>query len=299
MKKVKTAVLILLGAILVIGLIFFLVGILKPRGAGILVESIPSSMVFIDGVQVGKTPYQETRKAAEVVIKLVPDSFDAPLAPYETKVTLVPGVETYVSRNFGESEERSGGEIVSFERIGGSDASLSVVTIPSTSQVVIDSKTRAFAPYKTSALSPGEHTLTVSSGGYDERSINVRAVSGYKLTVVIQLAQKDKEPEVEAVVTDTPPEEKQIEVEIGETGVGFLRVRDEPSTLSQEAGRVTPGERYLFIRKDEDTGWFLIEYEEGEEGWISNQYAEIVEEKEEGTEVAPTATPSVTLQPSP
>ncbi|MCH7640601.1 SH3 domain-containing protein [Patescibacteria group bacterium] len=313
MRKIRIIVLVLLGIVLVVSLIFFLVGVLRPQVAGLLIETDPSATVFIDGVQVGRTPYKETRKPEELVVKLVPDSFERPLAPYETRVNLVSGVETVIKWQFGESEDMSEGEIVSFEKVGREETSLSVVTIPDASQVAIDGAVRAFAPYKTSTISPGEHTLVISANGYGQRNIKLRTHSGYKLTAVVKLSKSEEVLAAEESSDDAQGKEEEekptIEVEIQPTGVGFLRVRSEPSTLAEEVARVTPGETYLFIEEDEETGWFKIEYlpageagEEEEQGWISNQYAEIVEEEfseGESPTSTPTETPSETPQPSP
>lgn len=297
-RKLKIIVFVLLGIGAVAGLAFFLIGVLRPQVAGLFIETEPTATVFVNGVQVGRSPYKETRRAEEIVVKLVPDSFDKPLAPYETKVNLVSGVETVIKWQFGESDDSSEGEIVSFEKVGRDETSLSVVTIPDSSQVAIDGAVRSFTPYKTSTIGPGEHTLAISADGYNERNIRLKTHNGYKLTAVVKLAINEEEPVIEGEGAEPPEEElvekPLVEVEIGETGVGFLRVRAEPSTLAEEVARVTPGERYLFVEEDEDTGWFLIEYEEGEEGWISNQYAEIVEEEDEEAEASPTVTPSAT-----
>ena len=270
--------------------IFFLVGYFKPKGAGILIETNPSSTVFIDGIQVGVTPYEDIHKPGEVVLKLVPDSFDKPLAPYEAKVNLVSGVQTVVRRDFGEMPDGAAGETASFEKVGRNETSLSVVSIPDSAQVSIDGVVRAFAPYKTSAISQGEHELIVSAQGHQDRVIKVRTQNGYKLTIIVQLAPGG-EPEVAGLdeSLDSEVEEEEIEpqtfVVVGDTGVGFLRVRVEPSTLSEEIGRVTPGEKYVYIEEDEKTGWFKIIFAEGEEGlpaqsgWISSQYAELSEEE--------------------
>lgn len=317
MKKLKILILVLLGIALLITLIFFLVGIFRPKGAGIVIETTPDSSVFIDGVQIGRTPHKETRKPGEVVIKLVPESFDKPLAPYETKVNLVSGVETVIDWEFGESTEAAGGEIVSFEKAGRDETSLSVVSIPDSAQVVIDGTIRAFAPYKTSNIAAGEHVLIVSAEGFLDRSIKVKTYTGYKLTALVKLVPSEEEPREEAIgeVEGEEEEEEKVWVEILSTPTGFLRVRDEPSTLAEEIGRVKPGEKYLFIEQDEKTGWFKIEYppaqagEEAEEGlsapagWVSNTYAEKIEpsdaEAMEGEEITPTPTTTSTPTPSP
>ena len=296
-KSLKALVIVLIAVVLVIGLALFFIGFFRPKAAGILVETIPEALVFIDGVQVGRTPHTETREPGEVVIKLVPESFDKPLVPYETKVNLVSGVETVISWEFGESDEEAAGEIASFERVGRDETSLSIVSIPDSAQVEIDSAIKVFAPYKTSTFTPGEHEVVASAEGYLQRSIKVRTEKGYKLTVVVKLAPSQEMPEEEIVEEkQVEKEEERVEVEILSTPTGFLRVRKEPSTLSEEIERVKPGERYLFLGEDEKTGWFKIEYEEGKEGWVSNTYSEKIGGDE--TKASPTTSPSPTVTPT-
>ena len=87
-------------------------------------------------------------------------------------------------------------------------------------------------------------------------------------------------------------EEKTTMVEILSTPTGFLRVRAEPSTAATEVSQVKPGERFAFIEENETKDWFKIEYEKGEEGWVSSQYAKKVE-------VSGSATPTPTGKTTP
>lgn len=306
-RRLKIVILGLVIVSLVIVLVFFLVGVFKEETAGIHIQTLPDSSVFIDGVQQGRTPYKETIRPGEVVIKLVPESFEKPLAPYETKINLISGVETVISWEFGESDEEGGGEIVSFEKANRGETSLSVVTIPDSAQVVIDGTVKTFAPYKTSSIIPGEHILVVSAQGYLDRSVRVKTYEGFKLTAAVKLAPSKEPPEEEEPSSTGLPageaeapegeEEEKVWVEILSTPTGFLRVRAEPSTLGEEVARVEPGEKYLFIERDEKTGWFKIEYEEGKEGWVSNTYAKKIEE-EEGASPTPTTTSTPTFTPT-
>jgi hypothetical protein len=299
LRKTKIIVLVLIAVILISGLVFFLVGTARPKGAGILIETNPQSSVFIDGELLGRTLYEEVRRPGEITVKLVPESFEKPLAPYETKVNLVSGVQTVIGWEFGERSELGSGEIVSFEKIGKDETALSVVTIPASSSVDIDGGTKVFTPYKTSSIAPGEHSLVFSSKGYLERPLRVKTVNGFKLTAVVQLAENSEFTE-EIVSEAVNMEEKKIEVEILSTPVGFLRVRDEPSTLADEIGQVKPGERYPLVEEDEKTGWFKIEYQPSQEdlvakeGWVSNTYAKKIE-----NELIGTPTPTVKITPTP
>ncbi len=281
-RSVIIAAIILVIAIVVAAAVF-LINRMRPTSAGIQIETTPSAIVFINGEQVGKTPYENTQETGEITIKLVPDSFEEPLAPYETKVELVSGVKTVVIRDFGSMDEQSGGAIVSFEKTVGGSAALAVVSDPDSAEVLIDGQTRGFTPYLTDSIVPGEHTLKVVMPGYLERELNVRLEEGYKLIAVFDLAVgPNAQPQnQEASPPEKSKEESKVQkVEILSTPVGFLRVRKEASTSSEEVGRVDPGKEYVLLEEDEEAGWYKIEYEEGSEGWISSRYAEKLEQNQ-------------------
>jgi len=188
MKKLWAVFLTLTGVALLIAAVLFAVGYFRPAEAGLQIKTTPEATVFIDGVEVGKTPYQAKRKPGEAVIRLVPVPGEKPLATYETRVTLVSKIETVINREFGETEETSQGETISFEKTGGKEAALSIVSIPDSAQISIDGTPRAFAPYKTSLFAPGKHDIGVSAPNYLERTFEIRTLAGYKLTVVVKLA---------------------------------------------------------------------------------------------------------------
>lgn len=276
MRKLKP-VLLGIGILLILtSIALFFSGQFEPKGAGIKVETNPSATVSINGEQVGKTPYEGTRKPGEIIVKLVPEGQTKLMAPFETKVTLNPKIQTVVRRDFGETDETSSGEIISFEKIGGKEASISIVSMPDSAQVFIDGSARAFAPYKTSSLVAGEHQLVVSAPGYLEKTFSVRTMPGYNLTAVVKLA-----PTGEAVTptpTPTPEAVKATVVEILSTPTGYLNVRATPSATGEFLFKAKPGEKYRYLDTDPVTGWFKIEYEEGKGGWISNKYGQKIED---------------------
>ncbi len=253
-------------AVFLIGAILFLVGYFKPKPAGVLIESTPTADVFIDGVRVGKTPYEATRKPGEVVVKLVPTGSSA-LVPFEAKIILASGIKTVITREFAETESASSGEIISFEKIGGSETSLAVVSIPDSAQISVDGNVWGFAP-KISNIAPGEHQLVISANGYKDTTVSVKTVAGYKLTAIIKLAGGNL-----PVTTPTPTPSPKTLIEILPTPTGFLRVRGEPRISAPEVAQVKPGEKFPLVEEDQSSGWFKIEYLSGQTGWVSNQYA--------------------------
>ena len=274
MGKAGKSILILFGIALIIILGLFLIGYFKPKGAGIFVDTVPVSDVYINGSLVGSTPYEAITSPGEITIKIIPK--DTQLVSYETKLTLVSNIRTVIKREFAKTDEESSGEIASFEKVGGKDASVSIVSIPDASKISINGQVRGFAPYKINSIIPGEHTLLISALGYTERSLTINAYQGYKLTVVVKLAGGADLP----TPTPTPSGEEILnitKVEILETPNNFLRVRSEPIADAKEVARVTSGSSYPLVEEDVKSGWFKIEYEKGKQGWVSNEYSKKVE----------------------
>lgn len=281
MLNKRKKIFVIVGLVLLaIGIVFvlFSTGVIKRQGSRIRIESNPASTVYINGEQVGRTPYEQDSKNSEIVIKLIPDSTNQPLAPYETKVVLTSGVKTIVRRNFGETAEDSSGEVISFEKSSEKEPIVSVISTPDGAQVQLDGQIKGVTPIKLSSVLTGSHELSVSASGYAERKFSIQTVNGYRLTAVVQLAYTgEKLPSLTKATPEPAQEEKKeatpSEVEILNTPVGFLRVRSEPSVTGSEVGRATPGKKYKYISKDDKSGWFKIELEAGKEGWVSNEYA--------------------------
>ncbi len=279
MRKITRIIGVLAVLLLIIGGILFLIEQFRKKGAGISIDTTPTSTVFIDGEQVGRTPYQAIHKPGEVVVKLLPDSFEKPLAPFETKIKLIGDVQTVVKREFGETEDLSSGVIVSFEPTARTEMAISIISVPDRAEVSLDGQVRGSTPFRTSSA-VSDHQLTLKAPGFKDYGFNIRLQAGYKLTAILKLAPSG---EVEAEVADDSPEPKIQMVEILPTGTGFLRVRSGPSTLEAEVGRVEPGKKYPLIEKDQTSGWFKVEYQEAKDGlsvkagWITKEFVRVVE----------------------
>ncbi len=124
--------------------------------------------------------------------------------------------------------------------------------------------------------------MRLVSQGVSDTLIKLDLAKGYRVQLAAHPAQTGEAAEdPEATDSATPatgsddPESKQVMVKILTTPTGWLRVRSEPNTSGTELAKVDPDEEFPLV--DEQTDWFKIEYEDGEEGWISSQYAEKVE----------------------
>lgn len=261
------------------GSVFFFVGYLTPKGAGVFIDSNPSSDIFINGEKVGRTPFRQTRRPGTIIVKLVPDSSFVQLPSSEEKITLVSGIETIVRKTFSSNPDFESSEILSFEKTNDSTSSLSVVTSPDSAHIILDGTIQALTPYKISTLLPSDHNLELSLPGFVSRKLDIKTYEGYKLTILLKLA---KDSTVISTPTPIPQEQAQIVskgfVKILRTPVGFLRVRSEPSTLGAEVGQVLPDKEYAVVNTDEKTGWYQILFEDEKKGWVSNQYVQKVDE---------------------
>jgi hypothetical protein len=280
MKNFKIIFVVFVTLLVVVTTVFFLIDYLKPKPAGLLVETTPGSSVYLNGDFMGKTPYKMTGVAGQVSLKLVPSITDQNLITYETKVNLASGIQTVVRREFGTTEDLSSGDVISFDKIGGDTAGLVVISTPDNSQILIDKVAQGFSPYNLSSITPGPHQITVKSQGFSDRTMSVKTQAGYRLTVFAKLA---KLPEITPTPTPVPVVEDKTYVLIGDTPTGFLRMRTEPGTLGREIAELKPGSKYLFLEEATASGWFKIQYKDpapglpnGITGWVSNQYASIV-----------------------
>ena len=181
--------------------------------------------------------------------------------------------------------------------------------IPDGAVVSLNSEPKGFSPLSVDNLNEGEESLVISSPGYIEKSFKAKLIKGYKLIVDVQLAKMSEEKPIEeekeatesakasaspkASSKATPsasaspkssPKASPKETDesfprpyvlIKSPTTGWVRVRSKPSTGSdsEELTKVNDGEQYKYL--ETSAGWYKIEYEDGEEGWISGKYAEL------------------------
>ncbi|HEX6976910.1 MAG TPA: PEGA domain-containing protein [Patescibacteria group bacterium] len=244
----------------------FLLGILRPKSAGILIETNVDAQVFIDGKRLGKTPLDTTLSPHEAVVRVVPNS---QFGAYETKVNLSAGIKTIIRRNFGPTEADTSGEIISFEKVSDTGSVISVVTDPDGGRVFLDGRAAGFAPLKLTKIAAGNHKLTVEYPGSGQRNLSVRTLNGYNLTAVVKLANSTNTSTL-GVQTKSSPQ-----VEVLETAAGFLIARETPTTASNEVGHALDGQKYNFISKSSDSQWYEVDLGGGKSGWISVLYATV------------------------
>lgn len=291
----KKGILVLIGVVGVAGLAIFLFGgRLGKKKAAIQLNAHPRAAVYINGEEAGTTPYDNSEiKAGEISLRLVPEATFS--ASWERKLVLNPETQTVVNWEFNANSELEAGELLYLEKTSFKDkAGLVVSCVPDSCSVTVDGQMRGFAPLNLEDIGDGSHKILISLPGYKTREIMARAISNYRLLIEIKMAEEtvseeeltdqEKEEEEEEEGEEGTKEAGEEEKEAGEeemerpyvlikdTPTGWLRVRIEPSTAATEAAKVDPGDKFSLL--DEESGWYKIEYDDGEEGWISGRYAE-------------------------
>jgi hypothetical protein len=276
MNKFRALLITLLGIFFLAGISLIIFNFFVPKTGGLLIETSPASTVYINGEDVGRTPYTSLRKPGEVTLRLVPDTFGTPLPPFEGRINLVSGVETVVRRFFGSSDIYTEGEILTFEKLPSSKSTgISIMSDPENVQVEIDSVSKGTTPINSSSIDRGTHRIKFSAVGYKDRIIDVNLEDGYKLVALLKLSKSEQA--IPSVTQDQNKKTYERMVKVLDTPTGFLRVRDEASTSAKEIGQVRPGEEYVYVDKDPSGNWFKVDLKKGVVGWITSQYSELFE----------------------
>ncbi len=285
--------------VLVVG-VAFLVRALTNRGpkqGELRVDSSPAAAIFLDNKNIGRTPFPSGKvDAGTYDIKLVPDSATTQLTPWEGQIVVGQNLLTYVNADLSDSELSSAVDVLWLEKISSSKSELSVTTSPDGATVMIDDVTRGVTPVTLADVTPGDHTVTVTSVGFLTRTLKVKMTPGYRLIVTMKLglspggAQPTATPSSTLTVTPTgkvtptpktatssatQPDPAKPFLTVKDTPTGFLRVRMEPSVGATEAAQVNPGDKFHI--EDTQNGWDQIKYDGTNLGWVSGQYVTTTE----------------------
>lgn len=261
----KTIILILVLCSVVVLMIRFggkitnvFLGIKENSGLSVL-SSPEGAEVFLNGSQVGKTPYEDkSLDSKDYTVRLQKDHLS-----WEGKVRLVAGTLTVVSRELAKDAASQAGETLTLNQGHG----LTVISHPGESEVEVDGKAYGKTPL-TVSISSGEHTIEVSHPNYFKRSIRASLPDGYNLTISLDLAIS----EADLSTISTPPITATPQLIVKDTPTGFLRVRDKPSLSGSQITQVKPGDTLILL--EELSGWNRVRLQDGTEGYVSSSYVE-------------------------
>lgn len=232
------------------------------ENSGLSVLSSPEGVeVFLNGSQVGKTPYEDkSLDSKEYTLRLQKDQ----LKFWEGRVKLVSGTLTVVNRELSKDAASQAGEILTLNKGRG----LTVISNPRESEVEVDGKAYGQTPLIINSILSGEHTIEISHLNYLKRSIRASLPDGYNLTVSLDLAIS----EADLSTISTPPITATPQLVVKDTPTGFLRVRDKPSLSGSQIAQVKPGETLVLL--EELPSWYRVRLADGTEGYVSSTYVE-------------------------
>jgi hypothetical protein len=271
-RKIISTILAIFGIVVLGFAILLFLGFFKEQQSGILIESDPEAIVYINEQEIGKTPFEQNRESGEILLRIKPNVPEGVvLDDYETKINLVPGVRTIVKRVFKETEDYSSGVVVSFEKLGGTASYVSIVSVPDNAQVQIDGKISGYTPLKLK-IPAGDHTLLLSKQGYLEKSLPIKVYAGYKLTAATKLGKTEEKIEETQQLAVLGVEETNLgRIKINKTDIGFLRVRSGANTGFPEIAQVKENEEYDILEEGENGSWYKIKIVDIE-GWVSSEF---------------------------
>ncbi len=255
---------------------FFLSGCdLGVKKSGLEIMSFPVARVYINGKEMGTTPYKNMNlKPGENEILLTTDDNKE----WKRKVDLQNNINTIINWQFGDTKDEDNGYVLSLEKTGTKKASLMVTTNPDKTTVTVDGQVRGISPIKVGEINEGDRQLAISFPGYKDINVFMKAINGYQLIINTKLAiekvnvDQIVNTENQATVSSNLNAIIQKKVFIKETETGWLRVRNINSNSGKEITKVKPGESYVLLEEQSD--WYKIDLGNEKSGWISTTYAE-------------------------
>ena len=268
MKK-KLLFIILAVVIIGIALYFFRYPILATKGI-LEIKTNPKTVIFINDEQAGNTPFKREFYPQELKVKIFPVQQNSSTAPiWQGTVKINPSVLTLIRQDFTEGKDQVSGEILTLNKIPDkSMAALKATSYPNKATVILDGKVKGYTPLLLKKIEAGQHTLELSLTNHQTAVLGLNMNAGYRLDCEIKLAEKEEEEKEKDSSND---QEDESHVQILSTPTGWLRVRQGAGVSFPEIARIKPEEEYPLL--EEKDGWFKIQLNDEQVGWISGKYA--------------------------
>ena len=279
-KLILLTVLIVL-FIAFVGIKYLILGSQNQIGR-IKIISSPRATVFLNSVASGQTPFDRELKSGEYMIKLIPQGEATSAASWQGKVKISQNSLSYVNRELGSSDITSAGEIFTIAPMekkpkDSNLGEISVETDPAGAIVYLDNDEKGVASLIMTDVPRGQHELSIYIPGFFRRTQKINVEGRYRVNAVFKLAidESQKPPTSNAQptpATDSAKPGKKIFVKVVDTPTGFLRVRKEASSDSEEIGRVKPGDQLEVV--DQADVWYQVKYDGEKTGWVSSEFVE-------------------------
>ena len=226
-------------------------------GKGALqVTSVPKSQVYLNGQLIGETPLSKRDPKDGIPIgnyriRLVPKEGNS--KSYDEQITINKSTLTVVDRTFGES---ASGSVITLTPLSNKkETEVMVISFPDKTNIFLDNNPEGKTPILLKNVTESDHELKLAKEGYLDKTLRIRATSGFRLKSVVFLSVNPNVASFSAQTSLSVPQTPKVaKVTILDTPTGFLRVRADSSIASLEIGRVSPGDSLELVCEKE--GWF-------------------------------------------
>ena len=136
-------------ALVIISSVFLSGCLVSTKKSAIEINSYPVAKVYIDGKEMGLTPYRNRQlKPGEIEVRLIANESE-----WSKKIKLQNNISTVVDWEFGKTEDESGGYVLYLEKTGDKkSAGLMINTNPNKSTVTIDNEVKGLSPMRMSSF---------------------------------------------------------------------------------------------------------------------------------------------------
>lgn len=242
--------------------------------------------IYLGSEKIGRTPYEnEKLHPGDYILKLIP--VNKKFKSWSHQVTLTTGAMTTVERFFSEDAKRQGGLIVFLSQVDDKMSRVDVVTNPDSATLYFNKENKGKTPALISDVPAGNQEVILKKDGYEDQIYKIDTVSGFKVSLIYDLLAEKSSPQktkndkpktlgaTDSAKIASPTQPKSASgaktmIQIEETGTGWLRVRESPTTSASESAKVDVGQKFEAI--DEQNGWIKIEYVSGSFGWVSSEF---------------------------
>lgn len=246
------------------------------------VVATPDASVYIDGSEVGGSPYEASLKPGEYTVKLMAKDKKTAATSWQAVVQVNENTLTYVNRELAASDLIAAGEVFTLsprEKKDGNTGDLIIESDPPGAVVYLDNDQKGIAPLLVESVPSEDHEISLYMPGFFRRSLKIKIEEDHVLQAKVKLAldqaYKTLTQALEQEEKQRASQEAQLKVttepklKILETPTGFLNVRSAPGVGGQILTTVDPGEEFIFT--EEKNGWYKITAD-GKEGWVSGEY---------------------------
>lgn len=246
-------------AVIIIGIFLPIIALVSGSAKAMLVvESDVEVYVFVDGVQIGKTPVEYETEKQKIVLTLKKNPDSSPL--YSAPLSLTPRTKNIVRQNFGENYDLLFGQVLQFTPTTANGVKMLLTSKPFFAEVFLDDQFVGTTPLQVEVPS-SESVVTFKKEGFEDSSVSVSPAMGYELNIHASLLWQQNKPTVSGANSVS-------NVTIGSNPSGFVRVRSGPTPYSDEVARVKSGESYQITYENEGLEWVEIMVSESIKGWV-------------------------------